>query len=591
MKGFIERLNNHGLFMKMFIVMVVSIVMVSVMITFSTLRMSEKLFMDTFSITNSKVINQMKTSFETFSYTIVIAANSLGQSGSVKTFLTEGDTNSLLMSKSYFNMKEQMVRIHTYLDAYEVGITVLGVNDRRYWTSREYWSIEEAKLAKHQITLKTYEQPNQLIYHYDDHYVDKPTIVATKALTENITGNIYGIMYVAIAEADFKQFYVNYTSDGNDIVIVNKEGRIVSSNQNEMIGQHAQELLVHAREIDEQGHHYKSVEFNGMKQIMLVEYLPSFDMYVVNLIDQEIVKRNIVDTKSIVLISISIVAIALLAVFIISRRMTKSLTRLVKQISDMSKYDFDHYVTESGSYETKQLAMAFNFMLDELHEYVEALMTTQKKQRNAELTALQQQINPHFLYNTLASIKIIVQQGDKEKATGTIQALISLFQNTIGNVSETITVEQELENMKNYAFIHQVRYGGKIHVNYFISPDCLDCQIPKLIIQPFIENAFFHGFNKKQGGFIHIMVGQEADKLICEIVDNGDGMEVNSEQRLPSYKSKRQLFSGIGVKNVHDRIKLLYGSDYGVEISSALAEGTKVKIRLPIIQTKDNTTI
>ncbi len=93
----------------------------------------------------------------------------------------------------------------------------------------------------------------------------------------------------------------------------------------------------------------------------------------------------------------------------------------------MAKYDFDHYVTETGSYETRQLAQAFNYMLDELHDYVEKLIQTQNKQRNAELAALQQQINPHFLYNTLASVKFMVQQGNKEKAADTINALISLL--------------------------------------------------------------------------------------------------------------------------------------------------------------------
>lgn len=594
MSDFFRRLNNYGLFIKMFVVMVVSIVSVSVLITFSTLQMSEKLFMETFSITNSKVINQIKTGFETFNYTVVLTANYLGQSGTVKRFLTEKDGSSLAMSKSYYNMKGQMNHAHSYLEAYEAGITVLGANGRNYRTNRDDWPEPEKELANHPITLKSYDEPNRLVYYYDEStsgssYNGHSTIIASKALQDRTTGKVYGVMYVGIPEAEFKQFYVNYTSIGNDVLVVNNAGKVVSSNRDEIIGRQADNLLAHAQMIEEQGLSYKNIEINGVKQVVLAEYLPELDMYIVNLIDQEVVMRNIIDKKTIILISMSIVAVALLFVFIISRRMTKSLTGLVKQISNMSKSDFDLYVTVSGNYETRQLATAFNDMLDELHEYVEQLIATQKKQRNAELEALQQQINPHFLYNTLASVNIMVQRGEKDKASEMIHALISLLQNTIGNVSETITVEQELLNMKNYAFINQVRYGGKIRVNYYISPDCLSYELPKLIIQPFIENAFFHGFNIKTTGFIHIMIGQEAETLVCEVVDNGDGMEVNAGQRLPNYKSKRQLFSGIGVKNVHERIKLLYGDTYGVEVSGELGVGTKVKIRLPIIETKDNT--
>lgn len=351
------------------------------------------------------------------------------------------------------------------------------------------------------------------------------------------------------------------------------------------------ELLKHAKEIDEDGLDYKNAIVMDRNQIILTEYLPSFDLYIVNLVDKKLVMKNLIDTKAIIFISITIVSIALFIVFLISRRLTKSLTNLVKQISNMPKYDFDQYVTVSGSYETRELANTFNYMLDELHDYVEELMETQKKQRKAELAALQQQINPHFLYNTLASIKIMVEQGNKENAGETIRALISLLQNTVGNISETISVEQELMNMKNYAFINQMRYGQRIKVNYYISPDCLAFQLPKLIIQPFIENAFFHGFNKKSDGYIHIMIAQEGEKLVCEVVDNGDGMQVNREHRLPSHKSKRQLFSGIGVNNVNDRIKLLYGKEYGVAITSQIGKGTRVKIHLPLIQPKENPNI
>jgi len=227
-------------------------------------------------------------------------------------------------------------------------------------------------------------------------------------------------------------------------------------------------------------------------------------------------------------------------------------------------------------------------MLDSLHDYVDRLMETQKQQRNAELAALQMQINPHFLYNTLASIKFLVQQGNKEKAAGTINSLISLLQNTVSDVQSTIPVSQELESLKHYVYINHVRYGEKIRVNYFVEPESLDYHMPKLILQPFIENAFFHAFNLKDEGRILIMIAVQEDQLVCEVVDNGDGMDLDpnflKEEQLPASKHKRQLFSGIGIRNVDDRIKLLYGESYGINITSKRNEGTKIIITLPLLK-------
>ncbi|QUW21486.1 sensor histidine kinase [Sporosarcina sp. Marseille-Q4063] len=591
MKSFFERIDSYGLFVKIFLVMFFSIIAITITITISTLKMSENLFTETFSITNSKILAQIQESVEEFNYSVVNTVNNIEQSGKVKTYLTESDTNSLEMSKSFYNMSTQMNLIGAHLDNYNTGITVLGINGRDFSTNRIYWPNTENELANHEITLNSLDNPKRLSYHYDDLHTDelkKPAIIASRALSDRKSGEVYGVLYIAMQELDFRQFYTSYTSGGNNVAIINGAGTIVSSNNTELIGREEQELLKHAKDIEKLKLNYKNVEFLDKEQIVLAEYLPPLDLYLVNFIDKKLVMANIIDKKSIVLISILIAGIALLFVYFISRRLTSSLTSLVNQINSIAKSDFDHYVTVSGSYETKQVATAFNFMLDELHEYVEELILTQKNQRNAELAALQQQINPHFLYNTLASIKIMVKQGNKEKASEMINKLISLLQNTIGNISETNTVEQELSNMKDYTFINQARYGEQIRVNYYITPDVLSYELPKLIIQPFIENAFFHAFNKKTTGFIHVMIGQEENNLICEIIDNGDGMETNLDKQMPSYKSKRQLFSGIGVKNVSERIKLLYGERYGVEISSELGEGTKVKLRLPIIKSVQN---
>lgn len=583
----IEKFNDHGLFIKMFLVMVVSIIAVSVTITYSTIRMSERLFMDTFSITNTKVIHQVKSNFETFSNSVATAANEVQQSGTIKNYLSQEDTTSLEMAKLYYNTHVQMDRAHLNVDDYELSMMVTGVNGRSFSTDRANWVADEEQIAALDLTKNTLEEPRKLLYQLDMEN-GAPMIVVTKALIERTTDSIYGAFYLSIRESEFKRFYSSFTSEGNDILIMKADGSVLSSNRADMIGDAAPELLNEAAEIEEEGIDFREIEWQDTRQIMLAEHLPALDMYVVNLIDQEVVMDNLINTKTVVASSFLIVLAAVSIVFLISRRMTKSLSQLVREISALSKNNFDQYVTATGSFETKQLAYAFNDMLDELHNYVEELIQTQKKQRNAELAALQRQINPHFLYNTLTSVKIMVQQGNKEKAADTVNALISLLQNAVGNVHETMTVQAEIDNLKSYVFINQVRYGERIQVSYFIAPDCEELHVPKLIIQPFIENAFFHAFNQKTDGFIHIIIFKEENKLVCEIIDNGDGMQIDSRHALPDSRRNRQLFSGIGVRNVHERIKLLYGSEFGVHISSNPGEGTHIRITLPIISSNNN---
>lgn len=587
MKKWMNQLSRLGLFPKLFLVMVVSIVLVSVLILWTTIHMSTNLFTETFSITNSKVLNQIKTNFESFNEAIAAVSNNVTQSGSIRGFLSEGDADSLTMAKSFYNMRETMDRIQSITESYEVGITIIGINGRSYSTNRAHLQLSVDELKQEPITMEAAETPSRLIF---DVYQNEATlgsqqmISATKALTDRTRSWIYGTLYVTMREDIFRQFYSSFTSRGNDVVIMNEKGEIVSSNREDWIGTTQLDLLSYARDMNNNSPRSINARVMDQDSVVLSEYLPFYRFYIVNVVDKDLAMGQLIDMKTVALICAAIVVGALILVFLITSQITKSLRRLVKQMSNITKSDLDNYIPVSGSYESRQLGHAYNYMLDELHDYVDQLVQTQHEQRNAELAALQSQINPHFLYNTLASVKVLVQQGNKDRAAETINALIGLLQNTISDVSQTVTVEQEVENLKNYVFINHVRYGGRIKAAFYVAPDCTHYHVPKLVIQPFIENAFFHGFIKKETGTIHVMVSRAGESLICEIMDNGDGIEgLVMGETLPNPKNNRQLFSGIGIRNVHDRIELLYGSPYGVTIMSKVGEGTRVTVTLPLI--------
>lgn len=190
------------------------------------------------------------------------------------------------------------------------------------------------------------------------------------------------------------------------------------------------------------------------------------------------------------------------------------------------------------------------------------------------------QINPHFLYNTLTSIKYLAKQQRLDEVDETIHSLISILQNVIGKTDSMTTVRDEIENLGYFIYINQVRYGNGIKVDYQIARDCYDLMMPKLIIQPFIENAFFHGFVGTDVGNITVFINSDEELLMIEVIDNGVGM-ANSETTI---NEKKYHFSGIGINNVHERIQLLYGEEYGIEVYSEVGEGTSIIIKLPKIE-------
>ncbi|MFP7479371.1 sensor histidine kinase [Terribacillus saccharophilus] len=576
-----NQLQPNGLFIKMFLITIALIIFVALTVTLTTIRMAEQFFVEKFSITNSQIIDQIQYDFEELNYSIVMAATDIGQSSTIEAYLSEEEPDNERIMSLYLVMS-QIDHLREQLGDQNVEIAIADQDAISYRTNFTYWPAEPTDIRNHDITETITKEPNKLLYFQDSREASDNYVIAAKALLDRETDQSYGAVYFPIKEGQLRSFYTDYVKPGNDFYVLDQNGKVVSSSLTNVIGESLPELSQQAKNMQTDEETYREVEFQDTNQIMLAEYLPYFDMYLVNMVDKQTAVGNLIDTKQIALLLAGVVVLALIIVFLVTKRLTNSLSKLVKDIEAVPKKGLKRRLVYEGTYETKQIGHAFNSMMDELQVYVEKLIEAQKQQRHAELAALQQQINPHFLYNTMASIKFLVMMGEREEAEKTIDAFITLLQNTIGNVDESVTVELELENLKNYVLINQKRYGDRIQVQFMVSPDCLDYHIPKLILQPFIENSFFHAFNKTAKGTISVLVWKEAEELVCEIADDGDGMEAYTD--LPNTNRNRQLFSGIGVKNVHERIQLLYGTDYGVSITSETGQGTKVSLRIPAIK-------
>lgn len=203
--------------------------------------------------------------------------------------------------------------------------------------------------------------------------------------------------------------------------------------------------------------------------------------------------------------------------------------------------------------------------------------------RKTELKALQAQINPHFLYNTLDAIAWLCEAGKNEDAEEMVTSLARLFRISISKGHELITIEKEVEHAKSYLKIEKFRYKNQFTYSFDVQEECLSYLCNKITLQPIIENAIYHGVNQMlDEGEIQIRIYEDGEDIIFEIEDNGVGM---SEQKCYDIlHDESGDKAGIGIKNVNDRIKIYFGNEYGLSITSEMDEGTCVKIRMPKVE-------
>lgn len=275
--------------------------------------------------------------------------------------------------------------------------------------------------------------------------------------------------------------------------------------------------------------------------------------------------------------------VALVLALYLSHVIYRPMKCLTSTMEEVSEGNLQTRAQVMSGDEIGELAMEFNEMLEEIENLIERLVEEENKKKDMELEALQYQITPHFMYNTLNSIKYAaLLKGEKELGQ-VIGDFVELLQAAISKKGIFLTVADELHILGNYIRLQEFRYGGAFEVSYEVSDEAQECLVPRLILQPLVENALLHGMDMKEGcGKLKICVTVEGEQLLLKVVDNGRGMSREQIEKLLTSKVKKDRgFTAIGIPNIRERLNLYYG-EKGVITYESNENGTTAIIYMPV---------
>lgn len=410
----------------------------------------------------------------------------------------------------------------------------------------------------------------------------KPIITLAKTVTDIHTSHNIGMIAFSVAEEEIRPYL---TGLEGKVYLVNKEGIIVSSSSKEMIG------LTIPDEIDfetlkgvsrgqrimksDEGKwivNHDTVALNGWKIIQVVSY----DTVFKEIFD---IRRTNIEVIAIIFVLFTIITVS------ISYSISKPLKLLKKRMRELEEKQFYSAIAVAGPDEISSLIRTYNKMVKEIRELLIRVKDEYEQKEEMRFRALQAQINPHFILNTLNNIKWMAYIRGNADVGDMISNLGGIMEGSIGRGGSLIPLSEEIAYIENYVGLMKLKFRDSVlQVN--IPPELMEQEVIRIMLQPIIENSLIHGIGGMDGyGQIVITGIREEDRFLLTVSDNGPGIDNDKLNEI-----RRRLASGagdppperIGIKNVHDRIRLQYGDEYGLSIYSHSGEGTTVEIVLPV---------
>lgn len=480
------------------------------------------------------------------------------------------------------DMLNQLVELQVYFN----GIYIMGYNGAFISSNSNF---EENSITRYEQLPQFLRDKVKTLFSDVDrktHYIVDSAdgkIYYLYLIQDNLTGQDLGVIMIDINNTYLREVFsaASFTKI-EKVMVVNKNGDILFSFPynvylGEVIEQNPKLLEMQTTQI--------SSKVFKKDSIIVSDTIDYSDWKLIRIINTDKVFRSVSTlSKYTIYIFIFFIIVSLIASLMISVSFTKPIIELNNRIKKVEKGDLSGTFTTERKDELGELSSTFNKMVVQLKNLINDKMDQQKKKSDMEFQVLQAQINPHFLYNTLNSIKWLAVIQNVENISEMTSAIINLLKYNISSKSILVTLDEEVDSIKNYVNIQKYRYGSNFNIEYSIDEQTTKLKILKFILQPLVENSIFHGFkNYKYGGEIKIKSEIVDNNLLITVKDNGCG--INNGYDVANEDNSKRMHSGIGLNNVHERICLYFGEEYGITVNQE-NPGLSIIIKLPVI-TKD----
>ena len=408
--------------------------------------------------------------------------------------------------------------------------------------------------------------------------VEPDMLYAYRPLHDRSTWQQVGALLISVKEHELRKIYSGYLSDVQNAYLIDSEGNIISGVDNQGVSYEipSQILPLYSGTFRDSA--------DGVPQLVSFYTIKTAGLQLVVASNLNALRSAYRQTTLIFLgVFVLYVLLALAATWIVPRNFVRPIHELQANIDLVKQGNLDTMVPVTSSDEIGQLSEQYNAMLRRLREVLAGLMEAQQSQHRAEMHALQAQINPHFIYNSLASIRFLVFSKQNEAADQALIALISILRGTLSNPHEFSTVGQELKLLQDYIALQRISFSRALHVEFQVDDSVRGCKICKLTLQPIAENAFIHGFaGGQEDCSLQITARDLGSRVEITIRDNGCGFDPDAPRKAPEDGSLPH--TGLGVSNVQERLQLAFGPEFGLRTESAPSAGTAVTVSIPKFQ-------
>lgn len=532
----------------------------------------------------AQTMEQVKNHIDVYIQEIDNIIYYLASDEAVQQFLREADD-------SLTSMVRVRERQALYMEKHKeiAGIIVVSGNNR--FAGRGLEQITRDPMTEERWYKLASGQPDQL--HLISHPIGRniragenisadQVLSFVRAVKAPDTGDVLGVILIDM-KLDIIQKLIQSATLGKSgfVFIMDGDGGVVYSPVNKVVYRISGDWL--------RGSSGKTVKtINHTQYQLLYHSFPEYDWRIIGVFP---LNESLQVVKDIQFFTLLIAFVTLSLAFAASWYFTNSIVKPVGKLRSLMKKVEEgelhlRYPVKSKD-EIGELGNSFNNMVQEIDNLIHLVYLEQKEKREAELKILQAQIKPHFLYNTLDTIQWMAQDRDADDIVDIVVALTNLFRISLSKGRELIPLNEEIQHVDSYLIIQMARYEDKLSYGIELPEDLSNVHVPKIILQPLVENAIYHGIKAKPGNG-HIQIGgyREEQKLVLTVEDNGIGFDpgrLNQINEALQQERRGGEDRGYGIYNVNERIRLSYGSGYGLKIESAEGQGTRIEVRLPLL--------